>query len=148
MSLINKVKSTEKVIEVEYPDIKGFKIKLNYLGRDSIARIRDESSETKYNTKTRRTEETTNDEKFLEGYSKAIIKGWSGLKMKDLSKLIPVDLSMIDNPNEDVPFSDEEALELIRESTVFDQFISSVISDVERFNEEKKETTIKNSKGS
>ena len=52
------------------------------------------------------------------------------------------------NPNEEVTYNETEALELIKNSTVFDQFITDSMQDYEKFTIEHKEQEIKNSKNS
>ena len=54
---------------------------------------------------------------FLEAYTKKAIRGWKGLRMKHLPNLLPVDLTGA-NLEEVIPYTEEEALDLIKSSTV------------------------------
>ncbi len=143
MSLIKKLMVTEKVTSVEFPDIDGFVVDLCYIGRERMVKIRNQSLEYRFNKRTRQREEEVNNEKFLEAYAEAVIKGWSGLTIRGLSNLIPVDTSSVD-PSEAVPYTAEDALLLLKNSTIFDQFITDSINNFEVFERDSKEAAIKN----
>ncbi len=143
MSIINTLHATERTVEVEYPEIDGFFIELAYVGRDELTKISSRATKVQFSKVSRRREETLDDEKFLEEYSKKIIKGWRGLKKKDLEVLLPVDLKGV-NEDDDVPYSEEEAFDLLRNSVPFDQFITDTISDLDTFRSEEKEENVKN----
>ena len=145
MSKIASLHAQETTIEVEYPDIDGFVISLAYLNRDDLMKIRNKSLSYKFNKRTRQREEEIDNDKFLEEYTKRAIKGWKGLYVKDLPQLLPIDMEGA-NPNESIEYNETEALELIKNSTVFDQFITDAMQDYEQFTIEAKEQEIKNSK--
>jgi hypothetical protein len=46
--------------------------------------------------------------------------------------------------NEDIEYTEEEAMELLKSSTVFDQFITDTMNDFEQFSKKKAETDAKN----
>ena len=76
------------------------------------------------------------------GAEKAIA-GWKGLKVKHLPVLLPVDISAMD-ASEEVEYSMEDAIELLKNSTIFDQFVTDTMNDFEQFSVKKKETDTKN----
>jgi len=143
MSKISNLIAKETVIDVEFPDIDGFIIKLVYLGRDDLLKIRNASLTYKFNKRTRQREEEVDNEKFIEEYDRRAIKGWTGLRVKSLPKLLPVDISSMD-PNDEVVYSEEDALDLLKSSTVFDQFVTDAMNDYEKFSINKRETDAKN----
>lgn len=143
MSKLKNLIVSEKITEVEYDDIPGFKLKIAYLSREELSKIRDKCVSFKYNRGSRQKEEVIDTNKFLEYYAKKVIRGWSGLKMKDLPKLVPVNIEG-KNPEELVPYDEEDALELLKNSVTFDQFITDFVSDLENFEEEFKEEEEKN----
>jgi hypothetical protein len=143
MSKISNLIAKETVIDVEFPDIDGFIIKLVYLGRDDLLKIRNASLTYKFNKRTRQREEEVDNEKFIEEYARRAIKGWIGLRVKSLPKLLPVDISSMD-PNDEVVYSEEDALDLLKSSTVFDQFVTDAMNDYEKFSINKRETDVKN----
>ena len=143
MSLIKNLMVSEKISTVEFPDIDGFTVDVCYIGRDRMMKIRNQALVYKFNKRTRQREEEVDNDKFLEAYAEAVIKGWSGLTVKKLGTLIPVDLSKMD-PKEEVPYSTEDALVLLKNSTLFDQFITDTLNDFENFERESKESAVKN----
>jgi len=145
MSKIANLHAQETTVDVEFPEIDGFVISLAYLNRDDLMKIRNRSLSYKFNKRTRQREEEVDNDKFLEEYTKKAIKGWKGLYVKDLPQLLPIDMENAD-PNEAIEYNETEALELIKNSTVFDQFITDSMQDYEQFTIEKKEQEIKNSK--
>ena len=147
MSKIANLHAQETTIEVEYPEIDGFIISLVYLNRDELTKIRNKSLSYKFNKRTRQREEEIDNDKFLEEYTKKAIKGWKGLFVKDLPQLLPIDMTTAD-PQEEILYNEEEALQLIKNSTVFDQFITDAMQDYEQFTIENKEQEIKNLKTS
>ena len=128
---------------IEFPDIDGFEVNLHYLQREELTKIRNQSLTYKFNKRTRQREEEVDNEKFLENYAEKSIAGWKGLKVKHLPVLLPVDISTMDAA-EEVEYSMEDAIELLKNSTIFDQFITDTMNDFEQFSVKKKETDTKN----
>lgn len=143
MSLIKKLMVTEKVTEVDFPDIDGFKVQLCYVGRDRMMKIRNQALVYKFNKRTRQREEEVDNDKFLEAYADAVIKGWSGLTVRGLATLLPIDTASAD-PKEAVDYSADDALLLLKNSTIFDQFITDALNNFEVFERESKEQAEKN----
>jgi len=143
MSKISNSVATNRVVEIEYPDIDGFKIQIVYLGREELMKIRQRSLIHKWNKTTRQREDEVDNDKFLQEYVDKAIKGWVGLKFKHLPKLFPADLTTF-NPEDNVEYTQEEARDLIAHSTNFDQFLTDCMADLETFEVAQKETTIKN----
>jgi hypothetical protein len=139
--------ATETVVDVEFPDIEEFVISLVYLNREDLMKIRNASLTFKFNKRTRQREEEIDNDKFLAAYCERAIKGWKGLKVKHLPLLLPVDISG-DDVEEPIDYSKEEALSLITNSTVFDQFITDTMNEFEQFSITKKENDVKNLKNS
>ena len=143
MSKIANLVSKENIIDVEYPDIPGFIVSLAYINREDLVKIRNASLTFKYNKATRQREEQVDGDKFTEEYALRAIKGWRGLKMKHLPKLLPVDISS-SNPEEEIEYSEEEALDLLRNSSTFDQFVTDTMNDYEQFSITRKQDEVKN----
>lgn len=126
-----------KALEVEYPGMPGFKINVSFLSRETLVNIRKKA--TKQSFKNRQASEELDDDLFLQLYVQAAIKGWSGFKLKYLDQLAPVDLTGQDFENE-LEYTEENALFLMKASTNFDAFISETVTDLGNFpqNKEKK----------
>ena len=126
-----------KSVEVEYPGFPEFKITVSFLSRETLVNIRKKATTTTY--KNRVSSEEVNDDLFLQLYVAASIKGWSGLKLSYLEKLAPVDLTG-QNLEDDLIFTEENALFMMKSSSNFDAFISETVTDLGNFqtNKEKK----------
>jgi hypothetical protein len=119
-----------KALEVEYPGMPEFKIQVAFLSRETLQSIRKKSTKTSF--KNRQPVEELNDELFLELYVKNAVKGWTGLKLKYLEQLAPVDLTGQDQDAE-LEYSEENALYLMKNSSNFDSFISETVTSLENF---------------
>jgi len=143
MSKLKNLIAKETTSWVEFPDIDGFMIELVYLNRDDLMKIRNRSLTFKFNKRTRQREEEIDNDKFLEAYAEKAIKSWKGLKAKHLPILFPADISAMD-PEENIEYDEEDALELLKNSTIFDQFITDSMNDFEQFSKKKAEDDEKN----
>jgi hypothetical protein len=143
MSLIKSLMITEKVVSVEFPDVDGFFVDVCYLSKEKLLKLRNQSLKTSFNKRTRQREEEVDSDKFLELYSEAIIRGWKGLTIRILSELLPIETAGAD-PNEEIAYSKEEAFFLLKNSTIFDQFINDTINNFNVFETDKKDENIKN----
>ncbi len=121
-----------KSLEVEYPGMPDFKVQVAFLSRETLQTIRKKASKTTF--KNRQPIEELNDDLFLELYVKSTVKGWSGLKLKYLEQLAPVDISGQD-PDAELEFSEENALYLMKNSTNFDSFVSEMVTDLGKFSQ-------------
>ena len=143
MSKIKSMVAKETSTWVEFPDIDGFEVNLRFLTREDLLKIRNASLTYKFNKRTRQREEEVDNDKFLENYSKRAIAGWKGLHVKHLPLLLPVDISEM-NTEEELAYDEEEALELLKNSTIFDQFVTDTMNDFEQFSKKKAEEDVKN----
>ena len=123
-----------KALEVEYPGMPGFKINVSFLSRETLVNIRKKA--TKQTFKNRQALEELDDDLFLQLYVQASVKGWSGFKLKYLEQLAPVDLTGQDFENE-LEFTEENALFLMKASSNFDAFISETVTDLGNFPQSK-----------
>jgi hypothetical protein len=123
-----------KEITVEYPGMPGFEVQVSFLSRETLQNIRKKATKTSF--KNRQPVEELNDELFLELYVKGSIKGWTGLKLKYLEQLAPVDVTDQD-PESELEYTEENALYLMKSSTNFDSFISEKVTDLGNFSKSK-----------
>lgn len=119
-----------KEVEVEFPGFSGFMLKLSFLSREELMKIRKKATKLEY--KNRQPVETLNDELFLQLYTDACIKGWDGLKFSYLEQLAPVDVSA-QKADDTLAYSRENALHLMKASSNFDSFVSETITELSNF---------------
>lgn len=135
--------SKETTSWVPFPDIDGFEVHLRFLSREDLLKIRSASLTFKFSKKTRQKEEEVDNDKFLQKYAERAIVGWKGLKAKHLAELLPVDISKM-NPEESIDFDVDEATELLKNSTIFDQFVTDAMNDFNNFSVTKMAEQAKN----
>ena len=128
-SLKNMLVAT-KSTEIEYPGMPGFKVKLEFLSRDVLQKLRKKATNATF--KRGAVHEDFNEDLFLKLYVESSIKGWTGLTMEYLSNLAPIDLGATD-PKAELEFSEENALQLMKSSSSFDSWISETVSDLGNF---------------
>lgn len=133
MVSLQSLLTPSKVVEVDFQDKTGFKVKVAFLSREELIKLRKACVTTKFDRKTRQPIEELNDELFTKNYVASVVKGWTGLKYEYLQDLMLVDLSSIKDLNEELEYSEENALVLMKNSTEFDNFISDVTSDLSNF---------------
>ena len=119
-----------KAVEVEYPGMPGFKINIAFLSRETLLNIRKKSTKTSF--KNRQPVEEFNEDLFLQLYVENAVKGWTGFKLSYLEQLAPVDLAGQDLEDE-LEFTAENALFLMKSSSNFDGFISDQVTDLGNF---------------
>jgi hypothetical protein len=126
--LTNKL---EAWIEMEGFD--GFEVKVAYLTRDEIQKIRNLVTRTSWSPKTRQKEETIDNELFISEFVKAGVKDWKGFTLRHAARLLPIAVPEDADLDELIDFSPEEAVALSNNSTVFDSWLNDVIFDLANF---------------
>ena len=121
-----------KTVTIDFPGHIGMTVDLCYLAREELVKLRKKCVTTKFSKKTRQPEETLDEEKFLIEYCKAVIKNWSGFKYSYLEELLLVDVSAFD-PDDTLTFTRDNAEALMRNSTIFDTWVTETVSELENF---------------
>ena len=121
-----------KTVSIDFPDMEGFTVKLCYLARDELMKLRSRCLKQKFNKKTRAFEEQLDEDTFLVEYVKAIIKDWNGLKYKYLKELMLVNVENMKEADE-LPFTRENAELLMKNSLDFDTWVTETVGDLENF---------------
>ena len=133
---LKSLMTPSKTVSIEYPGYEGFKIDLTYLGREELLKLRTKCMKQKFNKKTRAFEESLDEDIFLNEYVQSIIKNWTGLKFKYLEEFLLVDVSGKDLESE-LPFTQENAEVLMKNSADFDQWVTDTVGDLENFTQSK-----------
>jgi len=133
MELKNLI-TTDKVIEVEHPLYEGLKVKLAYIPRETLKKYMERATISTFDKMSRKLVEEVDNDLFMKLYVPDLIKSWSGFKYRYLEELLPVDLSKVDDLDEELPYTEDNAIELMKNSSEFDEWISSIVRDVKNFN--------------
>ncbi len=115
-----------KSVQVEYPGMPGFVVDLAFLSRETLLSIRKKSTKTSF--KNRQAAEEFNEDLFLQLYVENAVKGWKGFKLSYLEQLAPVDLKG-QNMDDELEYTPENALYLMKNSSNFDGFISEQVDN-------------------
>ena len=121
-----------KTTWVEFPGLDEFEVELANLSRKELIALRKRCTQNKFNRKTRAFEEVLDDDKFLEQFTEATVKSWKGLKLKYLEDLVLVELGNND-PEKEMPYTQENAIQLVENSNEFDNWLNEVVFDLEHF---------------
>ena len=121
-----------KTVGIDFPGRDGFEVSICYLAREELLKLRKRCLSTKFNRKTHQPEETLDEDKFLKEYTKAVIKGWVGLKFSYLEEFLLVDISDY-KPDDLLPHTQDNAELLMRNSNDFDTWVTDVVGDLENF---------------
>jgi hypothetical protein len=121
-----------KTAWVEFPGMEGFEVELANLSRKELVNLRKKCTTNKFDRKTRAFNEELDEGKFLSEFTKAVVKGWKGLKLKYLEDILLVDLSGQD-PEKEMDYSYENAKVLVENSSEFDNWLNEVVFDLENF---------------
>ena len=124
--------TASKTVSIDFPGYSGMSVDLCYLAREELVKLRKKCISTKWNKKTHQPEEDLDDEKFLVEYTKAVIKGWTGLKYRYLEELLLVDIADLD-PDDELPYTQENSELLMRNANAFDTWVTETIGDLENF---------------
>ncbi len=134
MELKNLI-STNKVIKVNHPYLEGFVLDVAYVSREKTRKMIERATTMEFNKKTHKPEESLDNDLFLKLQVKELIKGWKGLKLNYLPELIPVDFSSTEyTDTEELDYSEQNALDLMKNSTELDNWLSTIVSDIKNFN--------------
>jgi hypothetical protein len=129
---LKKLVLEKKTVTIDYPELSDFALDLCYLGPEALKKLRDVSTVTKIDKKTRGVIHEIDDEKFAKEFCKATVRGWKGLKAKYLTELMLVDVSDLD-PEIEIDFSEENAHALFTTSAEFARWINEVVFDLSNF---------------
>ena len=126
-----------KTVEFDYPGCEGFKVKLCYLAREELMRLRTRCVSQVFNKKTRGYEEQMDDDKFLSEYTSAVIKGWSGFKLGYAKNMLLLGDMSPEDEEKELEFSKENVEVLMKNSNDFDTWVTEQVGDLENFTQSK-----------
>lgn len=119
-----------KAVDFEYPGVEGLKFSLAYLSKKELQRMRKAHLKMVKNKKFGTFNEELDEEGFMREYVPSIIKGWEGLNAQTVQEFVIVNSS---DPDQEIPYTPENAYELLTNSQDLDTWVSEQISDIENF---------------
>ena len=121
-----------KTTWVEFPGLEGFEVELANLSRKELVNLRKRCTTNKFNRKTRMFEDSLDETKFVDEFTKATVKNWKGLQLGYLEDLVLVDLKG-QNKEAELPYDLDNAKLLVENSTEFDNWLNEVVFDLDNF---------------
>ena len=134
---LKSLMTTSKTVEFDYTGCQGFKVKLCYLAREELMKLRTRCVNQVFNKKTRSYEEEMDDELFLQEYTKAVIKGWSGFKLGYAKNMLLLGDLTEKQEEELLDFTQENVEVLMKNSSDFDTWVTEQVGDLENFTQSK-----------
>ena len=128
---LKSLMTSSKTVTFDYPGAEGFTVGLCYLSREELVKLRSKCLSQVFNKKTRGFDEKLDEEKFVEHYTEAVVKGWSGLKLKYLKNMILI--GEPDDEEAELPYSQENVETLMKNSNDFDTWVTEMVGDLENF---------------
>ena len=129
---LKSLMTPSKTVSIDFPRFKGVSIEICFLAREELIKLRKRCMSTKWDKKSHQPFEEMDEDKFIVEYTKAVIKGWKGLKFSYLEELLLVDISTL-NPDDCLPYTQENAELLMKNATDFDTWVTEVVGDLENF---------------
>jgi len=126
-----------KTVEFDYPGSEGFKVKLCYLSREELMKLRTRCVTQVFNKKTRSYEEQLDDDKFLVEYTAAVIKGWSGFKLGYAKNMLLLGDLSPEQEESELEFTQDNVEVLMKNSADFDTWVTEQVGDLENFTKSK-----------
>lgn len=134
MSLKNLV-AQDRTIKVDHPYLEGLVVEFSYIPREEVKKLMKRATTQTFDRKTHQPVEELDESLFTELYVKQVIKGWSGFKYNYLKELMAVDFSDFEGDlDSELPYTEEDALILMKNSPDFDTWVTSVTGDIKNFN--------------
>lgn len=133
---LESLMTPSKTVEIDYPGYKDFSLKLTFLGRDELMKLRKKATSTKFDRKTRQPIEEVDDDLFLQLYVQAVVKGWAGFKYEYLADFMLVELDGV-SLDEELEYSEDNAYLLMKNSPDFDSFVAETVGDLQNFTKNK-----------
>lgn len=133
MSKLSSMLTNKLEAWVEMEGFDGFEVKIAYVSREELNKIRNSVTRVSWSPKTRQKEETIDNELFISEFVKAGVLDWKGLTLRHAARLLPIVVPEDADLDELIEFSPEEAVALSNNSTVFDSWLNDVIFDLANF---------------
>ena len=121
----------ERTVSFEVAGCPGFEIELTYLSREEMQKLLKKCTTTKFDSRTRKPEETLNEETFSEEYAKRTIKGWKGFKYKHAKQFVL--LQDTEDEEEDIEYNEDNAVFMLKQSSSFEKWVTDMTGDLENF---------------
>lgn len=129
---LKKLMVDSKSVWLDFPGLEGFSVEVANLSRKELVSLRKRCTVQKFDRKLRQITEDLDENKFVQEFSKAVLKDWKGLTLEYLESLLLIDTEGKDMSQE-IKYTQENAEVLISESQEFDTWLNEVVFDLDNF---------------
>ncbi len=126
-----------KKMTFDYPGQDGFSVTLTHLSKPEQVRIREDSMISKVDQESGFPYTELDQDLYLRNFASKAINGWKGLTGEILSQIMLIDESMLDDPKEEIDFSIDNAISMLRYSKAFDNWVTSQLGKIDNFRDKK-----------
>ena len=133
MSKLSSMLTNKLEAWIEMEGFDGFEVKISYLSRDELSKIRNTVTRVSWSPKTRQKEENIDTELFVSEFVKAAVLEWKGFTVKHALRLLPIEIPDGVSENDEIEFLQEEAIALATNSVIFDSWLNEVVFDLANF---------------
>jgi len=133
MSTLTSYLSKRLEAWVPVDGLDGFEVKLGYLSREEINKIRKASTNVSFNRQRNLKTEELDQDLFVKEFIKSTVLSWRGFTIKVAAQLLPITPPEGIDENTEIDFTIEEAITLAKESTFFDNWLNEVVFDLQTF---------------
>ena len=134
---LKSLMTPSKTVSFDYPGCDGFNVSLCYLAREELIKLRNRCTKQVFNKKTRSYVEEMDDDKFLEEYTKAVIKGWVGFKLGFAKNMLLLGDLTPEQEEKELEFTQDNVEVLMKNSPDFDSWVTEMVGDLENLTNSK-----------
>jgi len=132
---LKKLMVDTKSVWMDFPGLEGFSVEVANLSRKELTGLRKRCTTNKFDRRTRQINEQLDEDKFITEFARAVIKNWKGLTLANLETLLLIDTADKD-PSIELEYSEDNAEQLVSNSTEFDTWLNEVVFDLDNFRTE------------
>ena len=134
---LSSLMTPSKTVTIDFPGYSGMSVDLCYLAREELMKLRNRCTKQVFNKKTRSYEDQMDDDKFLEEYTKGVIKGWKGFKLGYAKNMLLLGELSPEQEESELEFTQENIEVLMKNSPDFDTWVTEMVGDLENFTNSK-----------
>jgi hypothetical protein len=129
---------------VPFDEDAGVYFNLNFLHKSVIKKINAMNTKKTFNKRTRQPEEELDVEGFKREMFEKSVVGWKGVTYNWLSKQVPLELDKIEDPDAEIPFSQQNLCDVAEMVSNLDIWLLDSVQEGSNFQAIKDEDDLKN----
>lgn len=134
---LSRLAINTKKVEFDFPGLEGFKVSLNYLSRNALEKLRDDSMVQKVDSETGFPYKDLDRDLYIKNYVSRAVAGWKGFTYNHLAHLMLIDESQVEDMDEEIEFDTDTAITLVTNSERFDTWVTTTLRKLDNFRSSK-----------